>query len=91
MTATPKLKNYLTEQKIEFNEGDSILIYTDGLTESRNMENEEYGLERLTSILEVYGSLDSRSITQKIQQSLEAFIGSRKPHDDVTFTCIHHR
>ncbi len=91
MTATDKMDSFLKERKIPFKPGDTVLLYTDGLTEARNQHNEEYGLERLSSLLDVYGSMDSKSITKKIQQSVESFIEGRKPHDDVTFTVVHHR
>jgi serine phosphatase RsbU (regulator of sigma subunit) len=90
MTSSKNLNEHLQEKKFHFKPGDSVLFYTDGLTEARNEHGEEYGEERLDSILSVYGSLHAKTITQKIQSSLENFIGSEKPFDDVTFTCVHH-
>lgn len=91
MTSTVNLERQLSEKKITFEPGDSIIFYTDGLTESRNEFGEEYGTERLESIMDIYGSLHAKSIVKKIQASLEAFIGKVKPQDDVTFTCVHRR
>ncbi|HEX6983509.1 MAG TPA: PP2C family protein-serine/threonine phosphatase [Balneolaceae bacterium] len=90
MTTSKNLKEHLQEKKFHFKAGDSVLFYTDGLTEARNEHGEEYGEERLDGILSVYGSLHAKTITQKIQSSLENFIGTEKPLDDVTFTCVHH-
>jgi len=89
MTGTTQLEEQLVEKKIRFEEGDSVLFYTDGLTEARNERGEEFGVHRLDSILDIYGSLHAKTVTQKIQASLEAFIGSEVPADDVTFTCVH--
>lgn len=91
MTSTKKMAAFLTEKRIDFKPGDSVLFYTDGLIEARNPSGNEYGMQRLQSIMDVYGSLDAKSITRKIQQSVESFIGNRRPHDDVTFTCVHHK
>lgn len=90
MTSSKNMKLQLQEKKFHFKPGDSVLFYTDGLTEARNEFGEEYGEDRLDAILSVYGSLHAKSITRKIQTSLENFIGNEKPNDDVTFTCIHH-
>ncbi len=90
MTTSANMEHYLQEKKFHFKNGDSILFYTDGLTESRNKWGEEYGDERLDGIMSVYGSLHSKSIIHKIQSSLENFIGKEEPVDDVTFTCVHH-
>lgn len=90
MTTSKNLKHHLQEKKFHFKSGDSVLFYTDGLTEARNELGEEYGEDRLDAILSVYGSLHAKTIIKKIQNSLENFIGQEKPGDDVTFTCVHH-
>ncbi len=89
MTTTKILQKNLEEKKFKFEPGDSLLLYTDGLIEARNSQNEEYGEERLDGILSIYGSLHAKSITQKIQSSIELFIGDENPADDITFTTIH--
>lgn len=89
MTSSENLESYLQEKKFHFKSGDSVLFYTDGLTEARNEIGEQYGDERLDAIMSVYGSLHAKSIVKKVHSSLEAFIGSEDPTDDITFTCIH--
>lgn len=91
MTSTHNLGNHLQEKKFHFKSGDSVLFYTDGLTEARNEFGEEYEAGRLDAIMSVYGSLHAKTIVGKIQSSLENFIGSEKPGDDITFSCVHHR
>ncbi|PKD45057.1 PP2C family protein-serine/threonine phosphatase [Rhodohalobacter barkolensis] len=89
MTSTRMLRKNLEEKKFQFEAGDSILFYTDGLVEARNRHNEEYGEERLDGLMSIYGSLHAKSITQKIQSSIELFAGDEKPMDDITFTTVH--
>jgi hypothetical protein len=89
MTSTRMLKKKLEEKKFQFEPGDSLLLYTDGLIELRNDIQEEYGEKKLDGIMSIYGSLHSKSITQKIQSSIELFLGDEKPLDDITFTTIH--
>lgn len=89
MTSSRNLDQHLQEKKFHFKPNDSVLFYTDGLTEARNAFGEEYGNERINSILNVYGSLDAKTVMKKIQASLENFIGDEKPFDDITFTCVH--
>ncbi len=88
MTSSKNLDQHLQEKKFHFMPGDSVLLYTDGLTEARNDLGQEYGTKRIDSILNVYGSLHAKTITNKIQNSLENFIGDEKPLDDITFSCI---
>jgi serine phosphatase RsbU (regulator of sigma subunit) len=89
MASTIRLKKYLKDVTIDFKASDSIIFYTDGLTEARNFEGREFGVSRVESIMDIYGSLDANSIIEKIESSLEAFIGDEKQHDDITFTVIH--
>lgn len=89
MTTTKMLRKTLEEKKFKFEPGDSLLLYTDGLVESRNAEGEEFGEERLDGLFSIYGSLHAKTITRKIQSSIELFLGDEKPLDDITFTTIH--
>jgi hypothetical protein len=89
MTSTPALKKNMKESRFKFEQGDSLLFYTDGLVEARNKANEEYGFERLEGLFSIYGSLHSKTITKKIQSSVESFLGEEKPLDDITFTTVH--
>jgi serine phosphatase RsbU (regulator of sigma subunit) len=89
MTTSERLARELQEIKVSFKPGDSLLVYTDGLVESRNPLGQEYGAGKILSILDIYGSLDAPTIVKKVHTSLEAFIGTERPLDDITFTCIH--
>ncbi|MDR8390164.1 serine/threonine-protein phosphatase [Aliifodinibius sp. S!AR15-10] len=90
MTSTPNLQSFLQEKKFHFKKGDSVLFFTDGLTEARNEYGEQYGEDRVDSLMSIYGSLHAKTIVKKIHASLEGFIGKEKPPDDITFTCVHH-
>jgi sigma-B regulation protein RsbU (phosphoserine phosphatase) len=89
MTNSSQLEHYLKETNIEFKPGDSLVLYTDGLTEARDISGREYGISRLQSLVDIYGALDSKTLIGKIQTSLETFIGEERQIDDITFTCIH--
>ncbi len=89
MTTYELLDEHLAEAVIPFKRGDTLLLYTDGLNEARNPSGEEFGEIRIESIMEVYGSINARTVVAKLQSALESFIGPEKPLDDITFTCIH--
>lgn len=88
MTTTRRLMSFLHEERIDFNPGDSVLFYTDGLNEARNVKGDEYGMDNLKTLFEVYGKLDAQSMVRKVQSSLGMFIGNAPLLDDITFTCI---
>jgi phosphoserine phosphatase RsbU/P len=91
MTPTSVLDDHLEEVELEFQKGDTLLLYTDGLSEARNTTGVDFGEERIYSIFDVYGKLGAKSVIRKIQASLEEFIGDEKTLDDITITCIHRK
>ncbi|AXJ01742.1 sigma-B regulation protein RsbU (phosphoserine phosphatase) [Cyclonatronum proteinivorum] len=88
MTRTNRLENFLQESEIELKPEDSVLFYTDGVNEARNLSGEEFGLERLRALMDIYGSLEPSTIVGKIQSSVENFIGDMPTVDDITYSCI---
>ncbi len=89
MTTQELLEEHLEEAIIPFKKGDTLLLYTDGLNEARNERGEEFGEDRIESVMEIYASINAKTVVQKLQASLEEFIGTAKPLDDITFTVIH--
>lgn len=60
---------YYEENEIKLNKGDRILFYTDGITEVRNIEGEEFGVDRIVDIVKNNGS----NVLNKIAEEVEDF------------------
>lgn len=60
---------YYEENEIKLNKGDRILFYTDGITEVRNIEGEEFGVDRIVDIVKNNGS----NVLNKIVEEVEDF------------------
>ncbi|MGA8103419.1 MAG: PP2C family protein-serine/threonine phosphatase [Candidatus Acidiferrales bacterium] len=63
---------------------DLLVIYTDGVTEARNEDNQEFGEPRLVSLLEKTGGERSALTLSNLMQDLDAFVGAAVQHDDIT-------
>lgn len=71
----------------EFEPGDTLLLYTDGLNEARNSAGELYGMDRLrTAIAAAPG--DPEEIVNFVLSDLQQFTQSRLAGDDVTMLCL---
>ncbi len=68
--------------------GDSVLLYTDGVTEATNAKDQEFGVERLRRIVEANGRAPAPTTIRMIQESLSEFVGSAPQHDDITVVAI---
>jgi sigma-B regulation protein RsbU (phosphoserine phosphatase) len=67
--------------------GDSILLYTDGLSEARRGE-EEYGVERITRLASARQGLGPREQIRALVQDLEGFLSGASTTDDLTIMVI---
>ena len=68
--------------------GDILLLYTDGITESRNKVNEEFGVDRLTAIIRKHGKVSAFNLAQTILKELDDFTAKADPADDRTLVVV---
>ncbi|HMG35751.1 MAG TPA: SpoIIE family protein phosphatase [Blastocatellia bacterium] len=76
------------EAQIEFQGGDVLVIYSDGITESVNESDEEFGEQRLIDVLMKNRNRSSSGIRDRIDEALSRFVGSMAPVDDMTLMII---
>lgn len=74
--------------KIKLNPDDSIVLYTDGLSEARDEEGREYGAERLSSLLKMTRRTSTRSIVDDCVGDLRKFQKGQPAFDDMTLMAI---
>lgn len=71
--------------------GDLLLLYTDGVTEAANPEDEEFGLERLVALAASGSASPLGAIEQAIREGLVAFAAGVPFHDDRTVVLLRRR
>ena len=73
---------------IPFQTGDRIILFTDGIIESRKKNGELYEEERLKQVLASHSNLNPKALNHKILSELEAWQGSSIFSDDLTLIMI---
>lgn len=68
--------------------GDEVVLYTDGITEATNPDDEMFGEERLMELLDLNRSLSAREIEERVYSSLRDFTAGAPQSDDVTMVII---
>ena len=68
--------------------GDSLLIYTDGLTEARNAAGEEYGMHRVRAIADGHGNKPPGALISNCLADLHTFTAGSKQADDLTLLAL---
>ncbi|KAF2956068.1 SpoIIE family protein phosphatase [Marinitoga sp. 38H-ov] len=75
-------------QELSYNNEISFVLYTDGITEARNKNIEEFGLDKLIEIFKNNKDKSSKEITKIIIDELDKFVGEASQHDDTTIMII---
>lgn len=70
--------------KIALQSGDMLLLYTDGLTEAMNAQDEEYGEQRLSAVLQSAYDSSPQTVLHDLRHALRNFTGTERLHDDFT-------
>ncbi|MDI6732513.1 MAG: SpoIIE family protein phosphatase [Planctomycetota bacterium] len=84
----PIFDRTIKEDIIQINPGDFVVSFTDGITETMNEENEEFGGERFYKLLSSVHKLEPEQIIETTIKSLEEYKGSAPQHDDITLVCV---
>ncbi len=79
---------YVNIDKIKFKPDDILVLYTDGITESRNLNKEEFGYDRLKKLIVDNASYTPEFIKDAIMKALYSFGESNAPGDDYTIIII---
>jgi phosphoserine phosphatase RsbU/P len=69
---------------ITLNNGDLLVIFTDGVVEAENPKGEEYGEPRLLQLFSPPPSGSARDDLNRLMASVDAFVGTARQHDDIT-------
>jgi len=76
------------EQQISFETGDVFVLYSDGVTEAINKEEEEFGESRLISIVAENRHASAGELTTKIIEAVKRHAGDCAQFDDMTLLII---
>jgi serine phosphatase RsbU (regulator of sigma subunit)/putative methionine-R-sulfoxide reductase with GAF domain len=80
--------NPMTQRTISLQPGDSILLYTDGLTEAFSPEGDLFGETRLTEAILACTTPTAEELLDTVDASLNDFIGSQPLSDDLTLLVV---
>jgi sigma-B regulation protein RsbU (phosphoserine phosphatase) len=78
----------LEQKTVQLSQGDLVLFYTDGVTDALNDEVQEFGLERLKSVVEAHRHESARAVVQAIDQAVSDFVGRTPQFDDLTLVVL---
>ena len=77
-------KSTFEQAELILAEGDRLVLYTDGVTEARNPEGDEFGEQRLFETIRTAGDCSAREIVDDVLAAIHQFAAGTVQHDDIT-------
>ncbi|HMV07618.1 MAG TPA: SpoIIE family protein phosphatase [Cyclobacteriaceae bacterium] len=84
MVRNNSYKNFIEAKEFAYQPGDIMVLYTDGITEAKSAKGEEFGYDRLASVLMDVKEQSSREIQEYLIKKLYEFSGTDNINDDYT-------
>ncbi|MBO5623695.1 MAG: serine/threonine-protein phosphatase, partial [Butyrivibrio sp.] len=78
------------EHEFQLNHGDTLLCYTDGVTEATNKDNVLFGNDRFIEALNKNPDANVYEVIQGVKTAIEEFVGDAPQFDDITMLCFHY-
>jgi serine phosphatase RsbU (regulator of sigma subunit)/putative methionine-R-sulfoxide reductase with GAF domain len=78
----------LSEGKTTLAPGDLLVCYTDGVTEAINEDNEDFGVERLRTLIAESHDHSADQLLREIMEQVAAFTSGQPPFDDITLVVV---
>ena len=82
------ISRYLDILKIRLEQNETMILYTDGITEAVNEKGEQFGLDRLSNVINRNKQSGAKQINYQIIKEVYNFIGDRKVYDDISLVVI---
>jgi sigma-B regulation protein RsbU (phosphoserine phosphatase) len=74
--------------EVELLAGDCVLLYTDGVREALDAQDEQFGLERMSESFRMAAPLGAEAVLVRMQEDLRQFTGEGPQMDDITLVAI---
>jgi sigma-B regulation protein RsbU (phosphoserine phosphatase) len=75
-------------KEAQLESGDRLLLFTDGISEAFNQNDQEFGEERLEALLQTQTTLNEEALIFGVVTDVLAFCEPARPGDDMTLMCV---
>jgi hypothetical protein len=76
------------EGRVELSPGDLLIVYSDGLVEARNGQDEEFGTERLFDLARRARGQSAAACGERLLAEAERFLDGKRAHDDLSLVVV---
>ena len=73
-----------TGYDLHLDPGDCVYVYTDGVPDAINVNEEQYGIERMCEALNIYKEASMQGLLRAVKYDLDDYVGEADQFDDIT-------
>jgi len=77
-----------TESAVQLIRGDCLLIFSDGVSEAENENQEEFGEDRLSGVLAGLSGMPAKELCEGVAQQVRNYAGGGRQMDDITLIAL---
>ena len=82
------IADFIATTEIQLNSGDVVVLYTDGITEAFDMNQDQYGIEPVIEVVVLNREQSAAEIKQAVIDDVRRYMGEQKVFDDITLVVI---
>ncbi|MCC3430618.1 MAG: PP2C family protein-serine/threonine phosphatase [Microcoleus sp. PH2017_29_MFU_D_A] len=82
------IADFVAQTLVQLHSGDVVVLYTDGITEAKNMNKVLYGLDRLIKVIQINWQQTATEIRHAVIDDVRSHIGQQKVFDDITLLVL---
>jgi len=83
-----RFRAVMEQETMQLEQGDTVLFYTDGVTEAMNEQGEPFGEERLLELCKRFARQGPKKLSAEITESIRQFAGAAPQYDDITVVAL---
>lgn len=85
------IADFIASEQVQLNPGDVVVLYTDGITDAFDINQEQYGLNRIIELVSNNYQHSAQQIREIVIEDVRRHIGQEKVFDDITLVVIKQR
>ncbi|HBB35789.1 MAG TPA: stage II sporulation protein E (SpoIIE) [Cyanobacteria bacterium UBA8803] len=83
-----EIADFISHTTLELQPGDGVVLYTDGITEAKDINKKQYGIERLCEVISENWHKSAQTIKDAVIADVRQHIGKQKVFDDITMLVL---
>ena len=79
------------EHEFELRKGDALFVYTDGVAEATDANDELFGTDRMLEALNAHPDATPEEVVGNVKEGIDRFVRDAEQFDDITMLCLEYK